>query len=87
MSQRNLTISGQPKTGAVGVKGMQSRDLGKTKNDSHFQIVKVKSTEGLFQAAPEGRIRTHGWKMEADIRGRNSQWSVPTRQCGPPGGT
>lgn len=31
-------------TGAVDIKGMKSGDLGKTRNDSHFQVVKGKST-------------------------------------------
>ena len=30
--------------GAVSAKGMQTVDLGETRNDSHFQIVKGKST-------------------------------------------
>lgn len=76
-------ILGQPKRlGAVGAKGMQTGDLGKARNDSHFQIVKGKSTQGLFQVAPGSRIRTDGWKMEADIRGRISQWSVQLDRVG-----
>lgn len=62
MPQSNLIVSGlfAEETGAMGIKGTKNGDLGKTWNESHFQILKGKSQFRFVLSSFQGRIRTSG---------------------------